>query len=140
MLILAAICQFTAAALHLCVIWWGPEGYRFFGAGEKMAEMAEKGALYPHILASIIALILASWGMIFLVLGGYMPLNGFTSQFADYFDWAGWGISAIYLIRGGGYLLVAPFIPFLRSDFMLWSSLICLAIGGICIFAMLGSV
>lgn len=141
MLILAAICQFTAAILHLYVIWWGPDGYRFFGAGEKMAQMAERGALYPLMLTLLIALILTSWGMIFLMVGGYIPLsmfqNQFISQFTGYIDWAGWGITGIYLIRGGGYLLVAPVIPFLRSDFMLWSSLICLVIGGICLFAMI---
>ena len=112
----------VAALLHVGVILGGPDWYRFFGAGEEMAKMAEQGMLYPTILTSGIALILAIW---------------------SYYAFAGAGrfkkppllriglvtISTIYLLRGLGLLPLLIFKPALIDDFAIWSSLIVLAYG-----------
>ncbi len=44
--------------LHLEIIIGGPDWYRFFGAGEGMAQMAEKGIAYSDIAATSIATVL----------------------------------------------------------------------------------
>jgi hypothetical protein len=43
MLILAGAGSLAASILHLACIAGGPEWYRFFGAGERMARMAARG-------------------------------------------------------------------------------------------------
>ena len=47
--------------LHLAIIAGGPDWYRFFGAGEGMARMAERGMLKPALITLGIAAILAVW-------------------------------------------------------------------------------
>lgn len=60
-LLAAAICCFVAALAHLGCIVFGGDWYRFFGAGEQMARMAEQGLWYPTIVTSIIVLVLLIW-------------------------------------------------------------------------------
>ena len=60
-LIIAGILSTLAGFLHLGIIIGGPDWYRFFGAGEGMAQMAEKGMTYPAIAAASIALALFIW-------------------------------------------------------------------------------
>lgn len=50
-----------AALLHLGCIIGGPSWYRFFGAGERMARMAERGSIQPVIITLGISLMLAVW-------------------------------------------------------------------------------
>ncbi len=54
---------FTGAtgALHLVIIVGGPAWYRFFGAGERMARLAEQGRVLPTIVTRGIASILGVW-------------------------------------------------------------------------------
>ncbi|MCT7653981.1 hypothetical protein MBH78_02710 [Oceanimonas sp. NS1] len=44
-----------AALLHLAVIAGGPDWYRFFGAGEQMAKLAEQSSWYPALLTLMIS-------------------------------------------------------------------------------------
>jgi len=60
-LVIAGIFCAIGALLHLATIIGGPDFYRFMGAGEGMAQMAEDGLAYPAIVTSIIALILFTW-------------------------------------------------------------------------------
>ena len=60
-LIIAGILSTLGAILHLGMIIGGPDWYRFFGAGEGMAQMAEKGMAYPAIAAASIAIVLFVW-------------------------------------------------------------------------------
>ena len=60
-LVIAGIFSAIGALLHLATIIGGPDFYRFMGAGEGMAQMAEDGLAYPAIVTSIIALILFTW-------------------------------------------------------------------------------
>lgn len=59
-LIVGGILTAIAALLHLGIIVGGANWYRFFGAGEKMAQMAEAGALEPAIITFFIFLLLAT--------------------------------------------------------------------------------
>jgi len=60
-LVIAGILCAIGALLHLATIIGGPDFYRFMGAGEGMAQMAEDGLAYPTIVTSMIALILFTW-------------------------------------------------------------------------------
>lgn len=60
-LILAGSLSVLAALAHLAVIVGGPDWYRFFGAGEGMARMAERGMIQPALITIGIAAVLAIW-------------------------------------------------------------------------------
>src|SRR5688500_8521572 len=57
----AGVLSAVAAALHIGVILGGPAWYRFFGAGEGMARMAERGSAKPALITLGIAIVLAIW-------------------------------------------------------------------------------
>ncbi|MBA3667557.1 MAG: hypothetical protein H0W65_07535 [Sphingomonas sp.] len=113
----------AAAALHLACIAGGPAWYRFFGAGEGMARLAERGDWRPAAIAAAIAAMLAlaaAYAFSGAGLIARLPLlrTGLVV------------ISAIYLLRG---LVVLMPSALGRADlsrgFLLWSSLIVLAFG-----------
>jgi hypothetical protein len=120
-LVLGAALSAAAALLHVAVIAGGPDWYRFFGAGERMAQMAARGHWYPPLLTTGIALVLAAWAVFALSGAGLLarwPLLR-TALAA---------ITAIYLLRG---LLIVPIVivPYPQGAFDYWSSLIVLAYG-----------
>jgi hypothetical protein len=51
----------AASLLHIGCIIGGPDWYRFFGAGEQIAQLAERGHWYPPVITLAIAVILAGW-------------------------------------------------------------------------------
>jgi hypothetical protein len=121
-LIAGGALSLAAAALHLAIIAGGPDWYRFFGAGERMASMAEWGDPRPTIMAVGIALGLTLWAL---------------------YAWSGAGLirrlpllrTALVLISTI-YLLRAAYLPFLMlarpelvSAFWIWSSAIVAAYG-----------
>ena len=121
-LLLGAALSAIVATLHIGCIIYGAPWYRFFGAGEQMALLAEKGSLQPTIITSFITLVLYLWSFYALSGAGVvakMPL----------LKWALCAITAIYLLRGIlGFLLINN--PLGRSpEFWLWSSAICLSFG-----------
>ncbi len=121
-LIFGAVFSAIAALLHIGCIVYGAPWYRFFGAGEQMAIMAEQGSIRPTLITGFIALVLGIWSLYALSGAGVvmrLPLlrTGLSL------------ITAIYLARGVlGFFLMSN--PMGRSpEFWLWSSLICLTIG-----------
>ncbi|MBD1558061.1 hypothetical protein HC752_14065 [Vibrio sp. S9_S30] len=127
--ITAACMSFCAAFIHGCIVLGGPEWYRFFGAGEGMAQMAEQGRWYPHLITAGIAAVLSVWGMYALSAAGLIIPLPFTK-------WILVGISSIYLARGiFGIVAVNmvnhPYFIELRGQqtFMWVSSLICTVVG-----------
>jgi hypothetical protein len=122
-LIAAGTLSAAAALLHLAVIAGGPDWYRFFGAGERMARAAERGSATPALMTVAIASVLALWAAYAFAGAGLirrLPLlrTGLVA------------ISAIYLARGLFVLSPSSFArPDLSAGFMLWSSLIVLAFG-----------
>ena len=112
----------AAALLHLAVIVGGPDWYRFFGAGEAMARMAERGSPKPALITLGIATVLAVWSAYALAGAGRirrLPLIRIALV----------AISAVFLLRGL-VLLPALVMNGGRVDaFLLWSSLIVLVYG-----------
>ena len=120
-LILAGSLSALAALLHLAVIFGGPDWYRFFGAGEGMARMAERGMIQPTLITLGITAVLAIWAAYAFSGAGLiarLPLlrTGLVV------------ITLIYLARG---LIVIPAVLMNReiNAFGWWSSLIVLAYG-----------
>ena len=124
-LLLGALFSAIAALLHLACIAFGAPWYRFFGAGEGMARLAEAGSPKPAIITMGIAAVLAAWSLYALSGAGVigrLPLA----------RWVLCAITAVYLLRGLAGLVLAVFAPGERSvAFWWWSSAICLAIGAV---------
>jgi hypothetical protein len=121
-LILAAICSGVAALLHLGCIFFGGDWYRFFGAGEQMAQMAEAGHIYPTIVTSVIVALLTIWSLYALSGAGVilrLPLLRLGLC----------AIAAIYLLRGIAFLPLMPLFPENSTTFWVISSTICFVFG-----------
>ena len=121
MLVLAAALSALAALLHVAVIAGGPDWYRFFGAGERMARLAEARSVVPAVVTLGIALILAAWSVYAASAAGLLRPLPLTAA-------ALVAITTVYVLRGLALVPVA-LMPALRTSFNLWSSAICLAIG-----------
>ncbi|MCJ1886282.1 hypothetical protein LNN38_15605 [Pseudomonas sp. LA21] len=121
-LLVGAALSALAALLHVAIIFGGAPWYRFFGAGESMARMAEAGRLRPTLITLGIASVLALWSVYALSGAGLiapLPLlrNGLCL------------ITGIYLLRG---LAILPLLTVARAHstpFLIWSSLVCLGFG-----------
>ena len=121
-LVSGGILSALAALLHLAVIAGGPDWYRFFGAGEEMARMAEQGSIRPALITLAIAALLAIWSAYAFAGAGLfrrLPLMR-TALVA---------ISAVYLLRGLALVPLVALRPDLVTPFDVWSSLIVLAYG-----------
>lgn len=121
-LIFAALCSGLAALAHLGCVAFGGDWYRFFGAGEEMARMSEQGHWFPAVLTSGIAIVLLIWSL--------YALSGARVIFRLPLLRVGLCmISAIYLVRGLGFVVLMPAFPENSLMFWLVSSAICLSIG-----------
>jgi putative oxidoreductase len=128
-LFLGGIFCLIISILHVGIIIGGPDWYRFFGAGEEMAQMAETGNPYPAYLTSGIVIITGIWalyGFSGAGLIGKLPLA----------RWVFFIVAGIFLLRGFGGIPMVWFTdhPYLnelgvRPAFMVISSLIS-AFGG----------
>ena len=112
----------VAALMHIGCIIFGATWYRFFGAGEQMAVMAEQGLMKPTIITSFIVVVLSIWSLYaFSAAGlrGRLPLIRLGLII----------ITATYLVRevAGFYFVSHPIGR--SSEFWIWSSVICLCIG-----------
>jgi hypothetical protein len=121
----------TAAAslLHVAIIFGGPDWYRFFGAGERMARLSARGSAYPTLVTACIASVLGLWALYGLSGAGVirrLPLLRLALAL----------IACVYLARGTlGIPLVLfadnPYADELkgRMTFMAVSSLVCIFLG-----------
>ncbi|HEX8362555.1 MAG TPA: hypothetical protein VF613_20715 [Longimicrobium sp.] len=119
----------AAALLHVAIIVGGPDWYRFFGAGERMARMDARGSIYPALITAWIAAILGVWALYAFSGAGLirrLPLLRLALTL----------IAAVYLARGilgvPIVLLVDdPYTNQLRAKmtFMVVSSAICVVLG-----------
>jgi len=121
-LIIAGILSALAAILHIGCIYFGAPWYRFFGAGEHMARLAEQGSMQPTMITGSIVLVLTTWSLYAFSAAGIiarLPLLRIALVL----------ITAIYLVRGiAGFFLINS--PMGRTpEFWLWSSAICLSVG-----------
>jgi hypothetical protein len=121
-LIAGGILSAGASLLHLGIITGGPDWYRFFGAGESMARMAEQGSWTPTVITLGIASVLAVWSAYAFSGAGLIPRLPLIRTALVL-------ISGVYLLRG---LVLIPALVINRGDvmpFILWSSLIVLVYG-----------
>ncbi|MFT6406865.1 MAG: hypothetical protein ACJAQ6_000275 [Arenicella sp.] len=124
---IAGALSFIASALHLAIIVGGASWYRFFGAGEQMATMAEQGLLQPAVITFGIAVVLASFGAYaWSGAGIFIELPVLKPALAV--------ITLVYLVRGVvGF--IAPFVsnhPQVTQNslsFWIYSSIICMIFG-----------
>ena len=122
LLLFSGVLSGIAALLHIAIIIGGPPWYRFFGAGEELASMAEKGSWYPAGLTFGIAVVLLLWALYaFSGAGLIRRLPLLKAGLAV--------ISAAYLIRGFAFIPAYIVKPEIVDDFLIWSSLICLVYG-----------
>lgn len=131
-LIVSGTLSALAALLHIGCIYFGASWYRFFGAGEKMAKLAEQGSLQPTIITSGIVIILAIWSLYAFSAAGLiikLPLIRLALI----------SITSVYLLRGiiGFFFFTNPVVAPIgnSSSFWFWSSAICLSFG---IFHLIG--
>lgn len=121
-LIAGGVLSAAASILHLAVIIGGPDWYRFFGAGERMARMAEQGSWTPTVITLGIAAVVAVWSAYAFSGAGLIPRLPLIRTALVL-------ISTVYLLRG---LVLIPALVVNRgelSPFILWSSLIVLVYG-----------
>lgn len=121
-LILGGILSAIAATAHVAIIFGGPSWYRFFGAGERMAEMAERGSTYPTIITFAIALILAIWAAYAFSGANLLPRLPFLRTALVV-------ISAIYLFRAFFFIPAMAMAGTPITPFAIWSSVIVLLYG-----------
>ena len=121
-LIVAGMLSAVVAILHLGCIYFGSSWYRVFGAGEKIALLAEQGSIKPTLITIGIFLVLSICSLYAFSAAGVMfklPLMRVVLV----------SITVIYLVRGiAGFFLITN--PIGRSpEFWVWSSIICLSFG-----------
>jgi len=124
---IAGALSLLASAIHLAIIVGGASWYRFFGAGEHMANMAEQGVLQPTLITLFISFVLATFAAYAWSAAEVFPDFPLSKTVLIL-------ITLLYLLRGVLGLL-APFIsnhPQVTQNsigFWIWSSIICLVFG-----------
>ena len=121
LLVAAALCSVAVAILHIYVIAKGPWAYRFFGAGEGLATLAEQGSWIPTLLTSGIAIVFFVFSAYYFAAAGWLPQ-------LPLFKVGLIGIAALYTLRGA-VVIPAIVVGMKLSPFDWWSSLLSLAIG-----------
>jgi hypothetical protein len=121
LLVAAAACSVLVALLHVYVITQGPWAYRFFGAGERLAVLAEQGSWIPTVLTSFITLVFLVFAAYYLAGAGWLPQLPLLRIGLI-------GIAALYTLRGA-LLLPGWLVGMTMTTFGVWSSLVSLAIG-----------
>jgi hypothetical protein len=119
----------VAALLHVAIIVGGPDWYRFFGAGERMARLAARGSIYPTVITACIAAVLGVWAL-------YAFSGAGVIRRLPRLRLALTLIAGVYLARG---ILGVPIVLFTddvytnqlkaKMTFMVVSSAICVALG-----------
>lgn len=128
-LISASICCFAVAAAHIAVVIGGPDWYRFFGAGEEMAQMAAGGEVYPVVVTLMIASVLSIWDLYALSGAGVVRRLPLLKSALVV-------IAFIFCARGLVGLLIPvlsndPYVTAMGTTFWVTSSSICLVLGGL---------
>lgn len=126
MLALGGALSVLAALAHVGCIVFGAPWYRFFGAGERMARMAEAGNSTAAIITAIIAAVLMLWAAYAFSAAGALPRMPWPKLALS-------AITGIYLLRGVAGIGVALFVAETEqgTSFWWWSSAICLGFGAV---------
>ena len=114
-LIIGGCLSICAGILHLLIIVKGAKWYEFFGAGEKLVRLSEKGSWIPGIITFLIASVLISWGLYAFSGAGLMVELPYLKLVIQI-------IATVYLLRG---LVILPIYIYDKSKvnwFVVWSS------------------
>ncbi len=122
LLVWASAASGIAALLHIACIGIGAEAYRFLGAGEQLAQMAEQGHWYPTAITLMISTVLIVFSVYAASGAGLLPK-------VPLLKFGLLSISCIYLFRAFGVVLLVPMFPENSLTFWLVTSSICLVIG-----------
>lgn len=123
-LYLASALTFVAAMLHYACIAWGASGFRLLGAGEPMAQMAERGHWYPTFISIVIGTVLVVWAAYALSAAGAIAPLPLQRPILP-------AIAAVFLVRGIAFRWLKPIFPDNSRLFWLITSGICLVIGSL---------
>lgn len=121
-LIAASVGNAFAALLHIGCIYFGAAWYRFFGAGEAMAMLAEQGNIRPTVITTFIVIVLSVFTL-YSLSGAQVIGRIFLLKTALV------GITSVFLIRGVGGFFMMNQITEQGATFWFWSSIICLLLG-----------
>ncbi|MBZ0223878.1 MAG: hypothetical protein K8F35_12715 [Dokdonella sp.] len=123
LLVIGATLSGLAALLHVGCIVFGASWYRFFGAGERMAQLAATGSWRPAFITTFMVLVLSAWSLYALSGAGVIPRLPLVRLGLCV-------ITGIYLLRAVAGFWLAMVAPGRNGvAFWCWSSAICLAIG-----------
>lgn len=93
LLLLGGILSSALALLHIIIIFIGAPAYRYFGAGEKMAQLAERGSPVPALITLLVVIIFSIFALYaFSGSGSLRPLPLLRIALVV--------IGAIYILRG----------------------------------------
>jgi len=110
------------AVMHIGCVIIGPSCYRFMGAGEQMAVLAENGHWYPPVITMSIACVLTVWALYaFSGSGLIVRLPVVRSVLVL--------VTSLYLLRGIAFRPLMAYFPDNSWAFWLWTSAIALVIG-----------
>lgn len=121
-LLAGAMMSAAAAMLHLGCIVFGAPWYRFFGAGEEMARLAEAGSSHPTMVTIFVATVLFVWSAYALSGAGVIARLPLLRTVLC-------AIAAVYLLRGLLFFPLMRLLPGNSLTFWLWSAGICAVIG-----------
>ena len=112
----------VASLAHFGCIVGGASWYRFLGAGEGMARLAERGSLKPTLITLCIAGMLALWSVWAFSGAGIMPRLPLLRPILL-------AITAVYLLRAAALPLMLRTMTDRGRTFLFVSSAIVMAIG-----------
>ncbi|HEX9983993.1 MAG TPA: hypothetical protein VGF69_12065 [Thermoanaerobaculia bacterium] len=119
-----AIFSAVAALLHVGCIVFGAPWYRFMGAGERMARMAERGHWYPTVVTTAIVCVLSIWSVYAMSGAGVIGRLPFLHAVLL-------GIGAVYLLRGVAAFALVPFFPGNSLRFWIVTSVVSAVAGAV---------
>ena len=124
-LAMGALLSGIAALMHVGCIVYGASWYRFFGAGERMAFLAESGSRLPTMLTAGIVCVLSAWSIYALSGAGLIVRLPLLIPVLVL-------VTCVYLLRGlaGLFFIRSPALGN-TSAFWFWSSTICLLLGAV---------
>lgn len=121
-LLAAATVDVAAALAHYACIVVGADAYRFLGAGERLARMAERGDAHPHLMAAGIGTLLLVWAWYALSGAGVVRRLPLTRTALA-------AIATLLLLRAVAFVPLQSYFPGNSRAFWLTSSAICVGLG-----------
>lgn len=121
-LVIGAALTGTAALMHFACIVIGAPAFRFLGAGEQLASMAERGHWYPGLAAFVIGAALSLCSAYALSAARLLPRFPLVRTVLCL-------ATGVFLLRAIAFPWLKPAFPDNSNAFWLVTSGICLTIG-----------